>query len=226
MSWWRRLLPRTLAGKFLLFQLGVVGLVLLVAGLVSVRQSTSQFAASSGDRVLGAAENVAGNPLVKQGGAVLSPATTLAPVAEAARTQSGATVVLVADTAQRIITSTDPTLIGATLALPDSSAWTGRSWDGDLTLSGERLIAASVPVYSNSGESARPGVGRRAVSGHLEHPGRRCTGVVAAHRPGRRGGGRRLLAARSPGQETDPRPGAGPDRQPRRPSGSVAAQHP
>ena len=152
MSWWRRLLPRTLAGKFLLFQLGVVGLVLLVAGLVSVRQSTSQFAASSGDRVLGAAENVAGNPLVKQGGAVLSPATTLAPVAEAARTQSGATVVLVADTAQRIITSTDPTLIGATLALPDSSAWTGRSWDGDLTLSGERLIAASVPVYSNSGE--------------------------------------------------------------------------
>jgi hypothetical protein len=152
MSWSRRLLPRTLAGKFLLFQLGVVGLVLLVAGLVSVRQSTSQFAASSGDRVLGAAENVAGNPLVKQGGAVLSPATTLAPVAEAARTQSGATVVLVADTAQRIITSTDPTLIGTALPLPDGSAWTGRSWDGDLTLSGERLIAASVPVYSNSGE--------------------------------------------------------------------------
>jgi len=30
MSWWRRLLPRTLAGKFLLFQLGVVGLVLLL----------------------------------------------------------------------------------------------------------------------------------------------------------------------------------------------------
>ena len=65
MSWWRRLVPRTLAGKFLVFQLGVVGLVLLVAGLVSVRESTSQFASSSGDRVLGAAENVAGNPLVK-----------------------------------------------------------------------------------------------------------------------------------------------------------------
>ena len=67
MSRWRRLMPRTLAGKFLLFQLGVVGLVLMVAGVVSVRQSTSQFASSSGDRVLGAAENVAGNPLVKDG---------------------------------------------------------------------------------------------------------------------------------------------------------------
>ena len=89
MSWWRRLVPRTLAGKFLVFQLGVVGLVLLVAGVVSVRQSTSQFASSSGDRVLGAAENVAGNPLVKAGGESLNPATELAPVAEAARIQSG-----------------------------------------------------------------------------------------------------------------------------------------
>jgi len=150
MSWWRRLVPRTLAGKFLVFQLGVVGLVLLVAGLVSVRESTSQFASSSGDRVLGAAENVAGNPLVKTGGD-LNPATTLAPVAEAARIQSGATVVLVADVDRQIITSTDPTLVGAALVLPEESAWTGRSWDGDLTLGGQRLIAASVPVFSEQG---------------------------------------------------------------------------
>ena len=152
MSRWRQLMPRTLAGKFLLFQLGVVGLVLMVAGLVSVRQSTSQFASSSGDRVLGAAENIAGNPLVKDSGQGLNPATLLAPTAEAARIQSGATVVLVADIDRQIITSTDPTLIGETLALPDDAAWTGRSWDGDLTLGGERLIAASVPIYSDSGD--------------------------------------------------------------------------
>ena len=152
MSRWRQLMPRTLAGKFLLFQLGVVGLVLMVAGVVSVRQSTSQFASSSGDRVLGAAENIAGNPLVKDSGQGLNPATLLAPTAEAARIQSGATVVLVADIDRQIITSTDPTLIGETLALPDDAAWTGRSWDGDLTLGGERLIAASVPIYSDSGD--------------------------------------------------------------------------
>jgi sensor histidine kinase regulating citrate/malate metabolism len=144
-------MPRTLAGKFLLFQLGVVGLVLMVAGAVSVRQSTSQFASSSGDRVLGAAENVAGNPLVKRDGQALNPATELAPTAEAARIQSGATVVLLTNVDRQIITSTDPTLIGTTLTLPDDSAWTGRSWDGDLTLGGERLIAASVPIYSDSG---------------------------------------------------------------------------
>ena len=152
MSRWRRVMPRTLAGKFLLFQLGVVGLVLMVAGAVSVRQSTSQFASSSGDRVLGAAENIAGNPLVKDRGQSLNPATVLAPTAEAARIQSGATVVLVTDVDRQIITSTDPTLIGTTLTLPDDSAWTGRSWDGDLTLGGERLIAASVPIYSDSGD--------------------------------------------------------------------------
>jgi sensor histidine kinase regulating citrate/malate metabolism len=152
MSRWRRFGPRSLAGKFLLFQLGVVGLVLMVAGVVSVRQSTSQFASSSGDRVLGAAENIAGNPLVKDSGQGLNPATLLAPTAEAARIQSGATVVLVADVDRQIITSTDPTLIGETLSLPDDAAWTGRSWDGDLTLGGQRLIAASVPIYSDSGD--------------------------------------------------------------------------
>ena len=107
MSFTRRLTPQTLAGKFLVFQLAVVGIVLLVAGLVSVRQSTSQFAAGSGERVLGAAENVAGSPLVKRGDSV-NPATELAPVAEGARIQSGATVVLLTDLDRRIITSTDP----------------------------------------------------------------------------------------------------------------------
>ena len=151
MAWTRRLAPHTLAGKFLLFQLGVVGIVLLVAGLVSVRQSTTQFAASSGERMLGAAENVAGNPLVKVGDLV-NPATQLAPVAEEARIQSGATVVLLTDNDHRITTSTDPTLLGTVLVLPDDTAWTGRSWNGDLTLGGQRLIAATVPTYATSGE--------------------------------------------------------------------------
>ena len=149
--WWRRLAPRTLAGKFLVLQLCVVGLVLVVAGVVSVRQSTTQFAASSGDRVLGAAENVAGNPLVKDAGEALNPATQLAPVLEAARIQSGATVVLIADDDRQVISTTDPTVLGTGLDLPDDAAWAGRGWDGDLSLSGQRLIAATVPIFSDSG---------------------------------------------------------------------------
>ena len=227
MSWWRRLMPRTLAGKFLLFQLGVVGLVLMVAGVVSVRQSTSQFASSSGDRVLGAAENVAGNPLVKDGGAGPQPGDPCwRRSAEAARIQSGATVVLVADVDRQIITSTDPTLIGATLALPDDSAWTGRSWDGDLTLGGRAADRGQRPDLLRLRRPDRPGAGRRAVPGHLEHPAVRRAGVVAADPARRRRRGRRLLAAGPPGQEADPRPGAGADRQPGRSSGGLAAQHP
>ena len=35
--------------------------------------------------------------------------------------------------------------------MPDDAAWSGRSWDGDLTIGGQRLIAASVPVYALNG---------------------------------------------------------------------------
>lgn len=146
-----RLVPRTLAGKFLVLQLMVVGLVLLVAGVVSVRQATSQFATSSGDRILGAAENLAGTPLLRSRPELLSPAVVLAPLLESARSQSGATLVLAADPDHRIVSATDPTLVDTDLTLPDGTAWNGRSWAGDLTVGDERLIAATVPVLDTDG---------------------------------------------------------------------------
>ena len=152
MRWWQRLTPRTLAGKFLALQLAVLTLVLIVAGIVSVRQSTSQFLASSGDRILAATENLAGNPLVKSRDKTLNLAATLAPVAEAARVQSGASVVLLADPDHLVIASTDPTQVGTELTLPNDVAWKGRAWDGDLTLGGQRLSVATVPVYSTAGD--------------------------------------------------------------------------
>ena len=151
MAWRSRFVPRTLAGTFLILQLAVVALVLAVAGLVSVRQSTTQFAQASGERVLGAAENVAGNPLVRESHQLENPATQLAPIAEAARIQSGATVVVVADRDRTVIASTDPTLTGNELTLPDERAWSGRSWNGDLILGGVRLIGAAAPVFADDG---------------------------------------------------------------------------
>ncbi|WP_111766830.1 sensor histidine kinase [Nakamurella deserti] len=144
--------PRSLAGQFLVLQLVVVGLVLLVAGLVSVRQATTQFSASSGDRILGAAENLAGTPLLRGRADVNVPARVLAPLLEGARSQSGATLVLAADPDHTVIAATDPTLVGDDLTLPDGSAWEGRSWDGDLTVGGQRLIAATVPVQDEDGD--------------------------------------------------------------------------
>lgn len=58
----RRWLPHTLAGKFLVLQLGVVALVLIVAAAVSARQSQAQFRTNAADRILGAAGEPGGQP--------------------------------------------------------------------------------------------------------------------------------------------------------------------
>ena len=62
----RRWQPRTLAGTFLVLQLAVVALVLLVAAIVSVRQAQAQFRGYAAERILGAAESLASNPLVRE----------------------------------------------------------------------------------------------------------------------------------------------------------------
>jgi sensor histidine kinase regulating citrate/malate metabolism len=145
----RRWLPRTLAGKFLVLQLVVVALVLVVAAVVSARQSQAQFRTSAADRILGAAENLAANPAVRERIDAPSAASDLAPIVESARIQSGTSVVVIADADRIIIAATDPTLIGSELALPDPRAWDGRAWDGDLALAGNDLIAASTPVFTS-----------------------------------------------------------------------------
>ncbi|HWM56280.1 MAG TPA: ATP-binding protein [Pseudonocardia sp.] len=147
----RRWQPRTLAGTFLVLQLAVVALVLLVAAIVSVRQAQAQFRGYAAERILGAAESLAANPLVRE--RVLAPtaATDLAPVAESVRIQSGASSVLVAGLDRRIVAASDPTLVGSVLVLPDDAVWSGRSWGGDATLAGQQLISAAAPVYAPTG---------------------------------------------------------------------------
>jgi two-component system CitB family sensor kinase len=147
----RRWQPRTLAGKFLVLQLAVVALVLLVAAVVSVRQAQAQFRGYAAERILGAAENLASNPLVRDRVQGTTAASDLAPVAESVRTQSGATTVLLAGLDRRIVAASDPTLVGTELVLPDDTVWSGRSWGGDATLDGQQLIAAVAPVYGATG---------------------------------------------------------------------------
>jgi two-component system CitB family sensor kinase len=154
----RRWSPRTLAGKFLVLQLVVVALVLVVAAVVSARQSQAQFRTSAADRILGAAENLAGNPTVRDRIDDPTAASDLAPVVESIRIQSGTTLVLIANGDRTVVAATDPTLVGSTLTLPDDWAWSGRAWDGDITLAGDDLIAASTPVFidATTGGTAEP----------------------------------------------------------------------
>ena len=166
----RRWLPRTLAGKFLVLQLAVVALVLIVAAVVSARQSQAQFRSSAADRILGAAESLAANPAVRERIGAATAAADLAPVVESTRIQSGTSLVVIADADRTIIAATDPTLIGTPLAVPDERAWSGRAWDGDLTLAGIDLIAASTPVFTSpSGGALDPAPAGLAFVGE-EYP--------------------------------------------------------
>jgi two-component system, CitB family, sensor kinase len=144
----RRWRPRTLAGTFLVLQLAVVALVLLVAAIVSVRQAQAQFRGYAAERILGAAESLANNPLVRDRIGGSTAAADLAPVTESVRIQSGASTVLLADPDRRIVAASDPTLVDTTLVLPDDAVWSGRSWGGDATLAGQQLIAGAAPVYA------------------------------------------------------------------------------
>ena len=151
----RRWAPRTLAGTFLVLQLAVVALVLLVAAIVSVRQAQAQFRGYAAERILGAAESLATNPLVRERLPGPTATADLAPVAESVRIQSGASTVLLTGLDRRIIAASDPTLVGTPLALPDDTVWSGRSWGGDAVLAGQQLIAAATPVYAATGGGPR-----------------------------------------------------------------------
>ncbi len=142
---WR---PRSLAGRFMVLQLAVVALVLGVAAVVSVRQSQAQFRSYAVGRILGAAENLASNPLVRDRLLTATAPGDLAPVVESVRVQSGTTTVLLAGLDQRVRAATDPILVGAELILPDPAVWAGRSWGGDAPLFGETQITAAAPVYA------------------------------------------------------------------------------
>ncbi len=148
----RRWLPRTLAGKFLVLQLAVVALVLVVAAVVSVRQAQTQFRAYTAERILGAAESLASNPLVRERLLAPTAAADLAPVAESVRIQSGATTVLLVGLDRRIVAAGDPTLVGTDLTLPDESVWSGRAWGGDATIADQLLIVAGAPAFAPTGD--------------------------------------------------------------------------
>ena len=170
----RRWQPRTLAGTFLVLQLAVVALVLLVAAVVSVRQAQAQFRGYAAERILGAAESLASNPLVRDRVPAPTAAADLAPVAESVRIQSGASTVLLAGLDRRIVAASDPTLVGTVLALPDDTVWSGRSWGGDATLAGQQLIAAAAPVYAATGCRPRSCSAWRWSARPTPRPGRRC----------------------------------------------------
>ncbi|MEU6100735.1 sensor histidine kinase [Streptomyces flaveolus] len=139
----------TLAGEMLVLQLAIVVVVLLAVAAVSLAQSKATFNRVEGRRVAALAEQLAATPLVRSQLLRPVPQEALAPLVNSTRTQSGVTSVTVADAGGRIVSSTDPTVVGARLPLADDAV-EGRGWYGALTLGGSRELVAQVPVLGDT----------------------------------------------------------------------------
>ncbi|GAA2571340.1 ATP-binding protein [Streptomyces roseoviolaceus] len=142
----------SLAGEMLVLQLAIVVVVLLAVAAVSLAQSQATFTRVEGRRVSALAEQLAANPLVRSQLVRPAPGETLAPLVHSTQAQSGVTSVTVADAAGRIVSSTNPTVVGERLPLGPGTT-RERGWSGQLTLDGNRQLAAQVPVLGASEEN-------------------------------------------------------------------------
>lgn len=141
----------TLAGQFLILQLGVVALVLAIVGVISVRQSTESFATERGSQMRSVAENIANQSVVRDQITGSTPARSLAVPIERAVSLSGATEVMIADPAGRILSSSDPQLEGELAPLGQSGVREGRGWVGDVEARGHLYVAGHAPILDDSG---------------------------------------------------------------------------
>ncbi len=142
---------QTLAGEMLVLQLAIVVVVLMAVAAVSLAQSEATFNRVEGRRVGALAEQLAAQPLVRSRLVGPSPGEALAPLVYSARVQSRVTSVTVADGRGRIVSSTNPTVLGDRLPLGEGVG-EGRGWSGTLDWDGSRELVAQVPVLGATGD--------------------------------------------------------------------------
>ncbi|MGQ5262863.1 ATP-binding protein [Micromonospora sp. ZYX-F-536] len=144
---------RTLAGQLLVLQLAIIVVVLLAVAAVSLAQSAATFNRVEGRRVAALGEQLAGNRLLRDRLTQPAPGETIAPLVQNVLTQAGVTTVSVADARGRVVSSTNPTLVGAAVVLGDPRVTDGRSWFGELEVGGSRELVAQVPVLGDRKEN-------------------------------------------------------------------------
>lgn len=142
---WRR----TLAGQLLVLQLAIIVVVLVAVAAVSLAQSAATFNRVEGRRVAALGEELAGSPLLRDQLTQPAPAEAIAPLIQNTLIRSGVTHVTVANERGRVVSSTDPTLVGSPVVLGDPWVAQGRSWFGELEVDGTRQLVAQVPVLGD-----------------------------------------------------------------------------
>ena len=145
-------MPRhvTLAGQLLALQLLIVLGVLAGVTAVSIAQSGETTRRAESRRALNSAENVAGNPLVRERLPVADPQNenALPATAEASRALSGARSVLLVKLDGTVVTSADPAQIGHPFAFAHPDVARGRSWTGLVDIGARTVVSAQVPVFA------------------------------------------------------------------------------
>ncbi|MGA8256974.1 MAG: ATP-binding protein [Nocardioides sp.] len=146
----------TLAAQFLALQLGVIAVVLFIVGVISVRQSTSTFAAERGTAMRSVAEYVANIEPVRLGLADATSdadlARSLAPLVDRGLNLSGASDVYIVSTAGVVLAASEPSLVGERAELGASDALQGRGWVGEVDGADGSAVAAHAPIYDDAGD--------------------------------------------------------------------------
>ncbi|WP_278191134.1 sensor histidine kinase [Streptomyces spinosisporus] len=140
----------------LVLQLAIVVVVLLAVAAVSLAQSEATFNRVEGRRVSALAEQLAAHPLVRSRLVRPAPEEALAPLVHSTLVQSSVTSVTVAGADGRVVSSTNPTVVGDRLPLGRGVA-AGRGWSGSLTWDGSHELVAQVPVLGTT----KRAIGRR-----------------------------------------------------------------
>ena len=145
-------MPRhvTLAGQLLALQLLIVLGVLAGVTAVSIAQSGETTRKAESRRALNSAENVAGNPLVRERLPVADPQNenALPATAEASRALSGARSVLLVKLDGTVVTSADPAQVGHPFRFTRPGVARGRSWTGLVDIGAHTVVSAQVPVFA------------------------------------------------------------------------------
>ena len=156
----------SVAGQLLALQLGIIAVVLVGVGGVSLAQAQIDFRRTEGARVLSAAESLAARTLLRQAlSAPSRPERVLqsVPIADGVQSLSGVTFVEIADADGVVVANTrDPARLGVSLS-PADTGDAGRSWVADSSGTGGKAIVAHVPVFGEVGAQTGRVVGTAAV---------------------------------------------------------------
>lgn len=145
--WYRRLFAQTLV-----LQLGMIALVLLVAGFMFARQTQATLEEQYGLRSLAVAESVAAMPIVRENVADPNSAGVLGPLAEAVRSATGVSFVVIADKDGIRRSHPNPERIGQKVSTDPSRALAGISGVYVQTGTLGPSVRGKVPIYDENGE--------------------------------------------------------------------------